>query len=114
MAFDFDMGGESSFYRLRRIGEIQPDDSEIQIIGFAKKVNASMEFEISDNSGNIQVRDIPEAVEKIEEGKIYRVLGEHSMDGIGTQYVATKFIQHLDNLDLELYYKTLELRKKFH
>lgn len=103
---------KKEFYRKVLIGDIRPDDNQIQIVGIALNINASQEFELSDNTGKVQVREIPDQCDKIIEKNTYRVFGRYLIDPLGTHYLAADIIQDLKTLNLERYIQTLELMKK--
>ena len=100
-------------YLRRKVNEIQQDDNEIQVIGFAREVNPSQEFSIEDDTGRYRVRDIPETIDTITEGTLYRVFGEISIDHSGVQFLSAKFIQNMTGLDQKQYDKVVNLLKKY-
>ncbi len=104
---------KKDFYRKCLIKDIRPDDNQLQVVGTASQINASQEFELSDGTGTVQVREIPDQCDKIKENNIYRVFGKYNIDPLGTHYLAAEIIQDLKNLNLERYIQTLELMKKY-
>ena len=111
-----DFGGEAAAsrkeYLKKFINEIGPGDEGVQLVGYARKVNASQEFYLDDATGQINVREIPEEVAAIQTDRLYRVLGECSLDGSGSQYLAAAFIQDMNDLNMELYQKALRKKKE--
>jgi len=101
------------FYRKCLIRDIRLDDDKIQITGTAAKVNPSQEFELTDGSGVVKVREIPDNTDKIKNNEIYRVFGKYSIDPLGAHYLAAEMIQEQTNFNLETYIQTLELMKKY-
>jgi hypothetical protein len=100
------------FYKRKLLKDIQMDDEGLYLVGKAEEKNPSEEFVLNDGSGTIQVREIPEETEKIQEGKLYKVLGRNSIDGVGTRYLAADHVISMDDLDLELYKKALNMKKE--
>lgn len=111
-ASESESGRTRETYIKRLLKDIQLDDSAIQVVGYAKSVNPSQEFYIDDKEGKIHVRDIPDEIENIQEGSLYRVFGELSIDGSGTQYISAHIVQDMEKLNFELYIKSMELVKK--
>ena len=105
---------ERNFFKIiKNIGDIKPEDSLIQVIGTARKVNPSMEFLLTDETGEIPVREIPDEIQSIDEGKLYRVFGRVSIDGVGTQYLQAEMVVKLeDDFRLDLFKKSIELYEK--
>ena len=94
------------------ISDIQLDDSAVQIVGYADSINASDEFYLDDKNGKIHVRSIPAEFCNIKEGNLYRVFGELSIGGDGTQYISAHIIQDMEKMNFELFLKSMELLKK--
>jgi len=109
---DFDVEDNSSFYKKRLIEDIQPNDDTVMLTGYAKSVNASEEFNLDDTTGKIHIRDIPEESVSIQEGKMYRVIGQMLIDGAGTSYISAKYIVDFEGLNLDLFLKSMKLVKK--
>ena len=103
---------KSHFKYILNIDSIQVDDSEIQVVGIAKEVNKSQEFKITDETSQFAVREIPDSIKTIEEGALYRVYGNVSIDGAGTPFIAAKFVHKLENFDLDKFRKVLKLKSK--
>ncbi len=113
MMEDFEENAQHKHFKLiKNIEDIQPDDSHVQVVGKAKGVNPSMEFNITDDSGKFPVREIPHEISEIKEGNLYRVMGEVAIDGAGVQFIAAEVVQDMKALDVELYKKSIELYKK--
>jgi hypothetical protein len=100
------------FYKKVRVEEIEPNDSLIQVVGYAKNINASQEFSIDDKTGKISVRDIPDEVAAIQENRLYRIFGELSMDGVGSQFIKSEIVQDVNDLNFDLYQKSLDLSRE--
>ncbi|MHA1719396.1 MAG: hypothetical protein ACTSWX_14655 [Promethearchaeota archaeon] len=109
---EFESNKTNETYIKRLISDIQLDDSAIQIVGYAKSINQSDEFYLDDKNGKIHVRSVSDEFGKIIEGNIYRVFGELSIDGDGTQYISAHIIQNMEKLNFKLFLKTMELIKK--
>ena len=109
---EFESNRTSETYIKRLISDIQLDDSAVQIIGSAESINASDEFYLDDKNGRIHIRSIPDEFSQIKEGNFYRVLGELSIGGDGTQYISAHIIQNMEKLNFELFLKSMELSKK--
>jgi len=99
-------------YIRRLISDIQLDDSAVQIVGYADSINPSDEFYLDDKNGRIHVRSIPDEFNITKEGNLYRVFGELSIGGDGTQFISAHIIQNMEKLSFELYLKSMELLKK--
>ncbi len=99
-------------YERKVIKDVQMEDEAIYLIGKAENKNPSEEFDLNDGTGLIRVRNIPDATDSIEVGKIYRVVGRISIDGAGERFLAVDLIQKVENLDLKLYQQALELKKQ--
>jgi hypothetical protein len=102
----------ANFYKRKLVGDVQPDDDFIQLVGIAKNPNASQEFTLEDGTGKINVRNVPEQMNKIQENHIYHILGRYSIDAIGTHFLNAAIVQDYDKLNLEIYKKAVELTKK--
>ena len=109
---EFESNKTSETYLKRLISDIQLDDSAVQIVGYADSINTSDEFYLDDKNGRIHVRSIPDEFSKVKEGNLYRVHGELSIGGDGTQYVSAHIIQNMEKLNFELFLKSMELSKK--
>jgi hypothetical protein len=102
----------SKVYTKRYVGEIKPDEGNVQILGYATQINKAQEFFLDDKTGKIQVRDIPDETEDIQPNGLYRVLGEIAFDPTGAQYVKAVLIQPLKGFNFQLYQRAENLRKK--
>ncbi len=110
--FDEEDTGKKTFVVKKNIAEIAPNDTLIQVIGKAKNINPSMEFHLFDDTGSFPVREIPTEVEKIVENVLYRVMGEITIDGSGTQFLQAHIIHVMSGLNVENYKKSIELLRK--
>ena len=110
---DFEDDAQQKHFKLiKNIEDIQPDDSHVQVVGKAVGVNPSMEFKITDDTGNFPVREIPHEITEIEEGNLYRVMGQVAIDGAGVQFIAAEIVQDMKDLDVGLYKKSIDLYHK--
>ena len=109
---DGENSSPSQFYRKRLIADIQLDDEFVQIIGFARNLDENDEFYLEDGEAKIHVREIPEYVPQIYSDTLYRIFGHISIDGGGTQYVSAELIQHLPDLNFDLYHRAMTLSQK--
>ena len=94
------------------VADITPNDSSVQLTGYASNINKSNEFVLDDTTGKIALREIPDEFPQVQEKQVYRVCGDLSIDGTGTQYIAVKAIGQLNGLDFNLHKKIEQLRKK--
>ncbi len=102
----------TQFYRKRLIADIQLDDELVQIIGIAGKLDANDEFYLEDGDAKIHIREIPEYVPQIYSDAPYRIFGRISIDGAGTQFTTAEIIQHLPELNMDLYHRTMAMIQK--
>jgi len=109
---EFESSSTSETYIKRLISDIQLDDSAVQIVGYADSINVSDEFYLDDKNGKIHVRSVPDEFSDIKEGNLYRVFGELSIGGDGTQYLSAHIIQNMEKLNFELFLKSMELSNK--
>ena len=109
---EFESSSTNETYNKRLISDIQLEDSAVQIVGYADSINASDEFYLDDKNGKIHVRSVPDEFSDIKEGNLYRVFGELSIGGDGTQYLSAHIIQNMEKLNFELFLKSMELSKK--
>ena len=109
---EFESSKTNETYIKRLISDIQLDDSAVQIIGYADSINASDEFYMDDKNGRIHVRSIPDEFDTVKEGALYRVFGELSIGGDGTQFISAHIIQNMEKMNFELFLKSMELLKK--
>jgi hypothetical protein len=107
---DFSTG--SKFFMRKQIGSIQHSDEKLTIVGFARKVNASSEFNADDQTGQLAIRNIPDEFLPIQEGRLYKILGVLSIDGSGMQYLDAKFVEDVTGMNLEQYKTALQLKEK--
>jgi len=109
---EFESTKTQETYLKRLISDIQLDDSAVQIVGYADSINASDEFYLDDKNGKIHIRSVPDEFGKIKEGNLYRVFGELSIGGDGTQYISAHIIQNMEKMNFELFLKSMEMLKK--
>jgi hypothetical protein len=109
---EFEPSKTDETYIKRLISDIQLEDSAVQIVGYADSINASDEFYLDDKNGRIHVRSIPDEFSDVKEGNLYRVFGELSIGGDGTQYISAHIIQNMEKMNFELFLKSMELLKK--
>lgn len=102
----------TQFYRKRLIADIQLDDEFVQIIGIAGKLDANDEFYLVDGDAKIHIREIPDYVPQIYSDAPYRIFGAISIDGAGMQFVSTELVQHLPELNIELYHRAMAMIPK--
>ncbi|MHA1584725.1 MAG: hypothetical protein ACTSVU_08665 [Promethearchaeota archaeon] len=109
--FNSDSESSDQFYKKKMIGEIQLEDTTLQLVGYAKNKNPSEEFTLEDETGKVFVREIPDEAEAIQEGKLYKVMGQMALDGAGTRYFAAEIVQNVESLNYKLYKKSMQLKK---
>ncbi len=109
---EFESTKTQETYLKKLISGIQLDDSAVQIVGYADSINSSDEFYLDDKNGRIHVRSIPDEFSDIKEGNLYRVFGELSIGGDGTQYISAHIIQNMEKLNFELFLKSMEMIEK--
>lgn len=107
-----DDGAGNQFFVKKIIQELQPNEAEVQILGYARDKNANDEFYLDDTTGRIHIREIPEEAPLIQEGKLYRVFGTYALDGSGSPYIATQILQDMEDIDFEYYMKSLKKKQE--
>ncbi len=100
----------NQYFAKKLIQELQPVDTFVQLVGYARNKNQNDEFYLDDTTGKVHIRELPEESPAIQEGNLYRILGKYELDGSATPFVATQIIQDMDQLDFELY---MQAYKKF-
>ena len=100
----------NQYFAKKLIQELQPVDTFVQLVGYARNKNQNDEFYLDDTTGQVHIRELPEESPAIQEGNLYRILGKYELDGSATPFVAAQIIQDMDQLDFELY---MQAYKKF-
>lgn len=101
-----------SFSVKRIIKDIRDDDELVQVVGVIKKVLGKTKITIEDKTGKIACEPIPDNSPVLKEGLIVKVYGAVSLDDNAERYIEPELIQDKTGLDLDLYYKTLEMLNK--
>ena len=83
--FEQDNQGINLQYQRKLIKDIEMNDEGVYIIGRAENKNPSQEFDLNDETGTVRVRQVPQDIDEIMVGEMYRILGQMSLDGAGTQ-----------------------------
>lgn len=90
---------------IRRIEDIS-DDLRVSVVGTVVKCGKA-EFILDDGTGQLTV--ITQEEVKVEEKKVVRVIGK-----IYGQTLEAEIVQPMDDLNMQLYIKMYELRKKIY
>jgi uncharacterized protein YdeI (BOF family) len=102
----------SKFAVKRLIKDIKADDEFVQVVGMVVKVLGKTKFDLADKSGKISCEPIPDDSPQLKEKMLVKVYGGVQYDDTGKIFIETTVIQDKTGLDLELYYKTLEMLNK--
>ena len=102
----------AQFYAKKLIGDLQPADGLVQLTGYARNKNANDDFYLDDTTGQIQAQNIPEESPQITEGNLYRVFGKYEIDGTGTPIITAHIVQNMQNLEFDLFLKTMKKWKE--
>lgn len=97
-------------YGLKRfIGNVREDDEFVQVVGKVVKVLGKTKFTIEDKTGKIDCEPIPDDCPKLSEKLIVKVYGWVRLDDDVKTYLEPIVVQDKTGLDLDMYYKTLEM-----
>ena len=93
--------------RIRRINELSETDYRVRVIGTVVSVSSDEQI-LDDGSGTINLR----TDQKLEMRTLIRAIGRVFRKDDGTFELNAEIIQDMKGLDIELFNKVRELRKK--
>ncbi len=96
----------------RMINEIRNDDGKVQVVGKITRMLGESRIYIEDTTGEIPCEIVPDSSPALKEGMWVRIFGEVAFDPQGERNLNIILIQDMSKLDLDLYYKSLELMKE--
>ncbi len=91
----------------KKINEINENDKKVRILGV--NISSTPEFaKIDDGTGVITVKiEYP-----LEERKRYRIIGQVSKQADNKFLIDAEIVQPMDKLNIDLYQKVLEIKRK--
>ncbi|MFX1451045.1 MAG: hypothetical protein ACFFCM_09395 [Promethearchaeota archaeon] len=91
----------------RKINEIDVNDKRVRILGVT--ISSTSEFvKIDDGTGVINVK----VESPLEERKRYRIIGQVYKQPDNKLIINAEIVQDMDKLDMDLYQKVLNIKKK--